>query len=206
MNRALFAVGVACVALGVARTLGVAGPTLPGGAYGFVGVAAVAALAAGVALYRDADGDRAPRRSAHPPTRSKPRRPGADAADAVDDLRVVGRRADVADGRRDLHDRLHAVAVDALVAKRDLDEATARDRLAAGTWTTDEEAAACFVDGPTPPLSLRDQIAALRSGDPPYARRVRRALTALDRIEADRSTRDRVEADRSNPDRVGVDK
>lgn len=186
MNRPLFVVGVACVALGVARTLGVAGPTLPGGAYGFVAVAAGAALSAGVALYRDAGGDPASRSSSQAPTRSRPRRPGADAADAIDDVRVVGRRADVADGRSDLHDRLHAVAVDVLVAKRDLDEATVRDRLATGAWTTDPAAAACFVDGPTPPLSVRDQIAALRSGDPPYAHRVRRALAELDRVEADR--------------------
>lgn len=205
MNRPLFAVGVACIALGVARTLGVGGPALPGGAYGFVAVAAVAALAAGVALYRDAGDDPVPRSSARPPTRSRPRRPGAEAADAIDDLRVVGRRTDVADGRRDLHDRLHAVAVDVLVAKRDLDEATARDRLATGAWTADADAAACFVDGPTPPLSVRDQVAALRSGDPPYARRVRRALAELDRVESDRSNRDRVDADRSNRDRAAAD-
>jgi hypothetical protein len=198
VNRWLFVVGAACIALGVGRTLGVPGPALPGGAYGFVAVAAVAALAAGVALYRDADGDPPPGSTSRPPTRSRPQRPGADAADAIDDLRVVGRRAAAADGRRDLHDRLHAIAVDVLVAKRDVDEATARDRLAAGEWTTDPEAAACFVDGPTPPLSARDQFAALRSGDPPYARRVRRALAELDRVEGDRSKRDRAAADGVN--------
>jgi hypothetical protein len=216
VNRPLFAVGVACIALGVARMLGVAGPALPGGAYGFVAVAVLAALSAGAALYRDAAGDPAPRSPSPPPTRSTPRRPGADAAHAIDDLRVVGRRADVADGRRDLHDRLHAVAVDVLVAKRDLDEATARDRLATGAWTADAAAAACFVDGPMPPLSVRDQLAALRSGDPPYAHRVRRTLAELARVEADRSdhgsgevdrsSRDSVEADRSDRDSVDVDR
>ncbi|MFC6955541.1 DUF7269 family protein [Halorubellus litoreus] len=184
MNRALFAVGAACVAVGVARLAGVVGPVLPGGAYGFLAVAVLAVVVAGVTLYRDATDDDSPERAA-PPERSRPRRPGAAAARAIADLRVVGRRADADDGRRELHDRLESLAVDVLVAKRDVDASTARDQLASGAWTDDPTAAACFVDGPIPPLSARDQFAALRSGDPPYARRVRRALAELDRVEGD---------------------
>lgn len=183
MNRALFAAGVACLALGVARVAGLGVPALPGGAYGFVAVAALAAVVAAVALYRDAGGT-TPAVSA-PPERSRPRRPGDDAARAIAALRVVGRRADAEDGRGALHDRLEALAVDVLVAKRDVDAATARERLATGAWTDDPVAAACFVDGPVPPLSARDQLGALRSGEPPYARRVRRALAELDRVEGD---------------------
>ncbi|WP_323675580.1 hypothetical protein [Halorubellus sp. PRR65] len=184
MNRALFAAGATCLSLGVARLAGVGGPVLPGGAYAFLAVAVLAAAVAGVALSRDArvDGERG---VAEPPEQARPRRPGAGARRALDDLRVVGRRADEDDGRRELHDRLEALAVDVLVAKRDVDEPTAREWLASGSWTDDPTAAACFVDGPVPALSARDQLAALRSGDPPYARRVRRALAELDRLEAD---------------------
>ncbi|WP_227133613.1 DUF7269 family protein [Halorubellus salinus] len=184
MNRALFAAGTVCVALGIGRLAGVVGPVLPGGAYGFVAVAVLAMGVAGVALYRDAGDEDAPTVAA-PPEQARPRRPGAAASRAIADLRVVGRRADAADGRCALHDRLEALAVDVLVAKRDVDAATARELLASGAWTDDPVAAACFVDGPVPPLSARDQVAALRSGAPPYARRVRRALAELDRVEDD---------------------
>lgn len=184
MNRGVVAVGGCCVALGLARTLGWLAFSLPGGTYGFVTSAAVAAVVAGVALHRDGR-EGATVDVTAPPARRRPVRPGVEAADAIADLRVVGRRATADDGRTALRERLQSLAVDVLVAKRDVTPATARDRLEAGDWTDDPEAAAFFADGTIPALSTRDQLAALRSGDPPFARRARRVLAELDELEGD---------------------
>jgi hypothetical protein len=184
VNRVRLAVGVACVAAGVALTVGVEAPAIPGGTYGFVAVGSTAAIVAGVALYRDGRTATGTSVTA-PPTQARPQRPGEAVADAIDDLRVVGRRQDATDGRRQVSERLESLAVDVLVAKRDVTAATARDRLESGAWTDDPAAAAFFVDGPVPPLTVRDQVAALRSGDPPFARRARHVLAELHRLEGD---------------------
>ncbi|WP_439027278.1 DUF7269 family protein [Haloarchaeobius sp. DT45] len=180
MRRWLLVPGVACIAAGLATTVA---PGLAAGAGLAVVVLVVGGVtAAGAALvlgYRSGGG---PADRVESPGPTTPTDPGAAVDALLDDVTATGRRRGD-DTRREVYDRIEAVAVDVLVARYDCTAETAREWLAAGTWTDDEAAAAFFTEGLQPAYSTTDHLRTVRTGDPPVRRRARRALAELTAIE-----------------------
>lgn len=83
--------------------------------------------------------------------------------------------------RRAIRDRLDELAISVLVRDGD-NEATARERLARGTWTDDPYAAAFFAEERASEVSLEDRLRAAFSSEPNSRKRARHAVDALARI------------------------
>ncbi|RJS95801.1 hypothetical protein D3261_19395 [Halococcus sp. IIIV-5B] len=176
------AVGIGCVLAGLAV---VVAPSLAVGVtpslLTLVGV--VAGLAGAAAVYERATTDE---QRTEPPTPERPLSvptPGAELDRQLDALGSRGRRFGIGE-RRSIRDRLDELAVAVLVRDGE-SEATARERLAAGTWTDDPHAAAFFAEAHASDVPLEERLRAAFSGEPSPRRRARHAIDALARI-ADR--------------------
>ena len=175
IRRLLLGVGFASVGAGLLVLLTpvaapVSVPVLPA-----LGLVALAALAVGglVALGRSAEGART---YDLPDPTAGVRAPG----DAFDERLAAVSVRDTAD-RAEIRDRLRAVAVTVLVDTTAPDRATARERLAEGTWTDDPQARAFFTDSSP---SLRARARTVLTGEPTFVRRARRVVAVVaDRAE-----------------------
>jgi hypothetical protein len=107
--------------------------------------------------------------------------PGADFDAAV--ATGAGSSIRAASSREEVRERLRAAAVEAVVAAEGVDEATATDRVAAGTWT-DDRVAAALLAGERPPLRAR--VAALVARESRFERAARRTVTAVATLEEGR--------------------
>ncbi|MDS0260729.1 DUF58 domain-containing protein [Haloarcula sp. S1CR25-12] len=120
-----------------------------------------------------------------PESRPGYRAVGGELADLFAEMGLAGRRqveSEELTARERLRATLRELAVDVLGRTDGWDAETARERLADGTWTDDEAAAAFFAEGYAPPVS---RLAYLPVGRPdlPFARRGRRVVAALaDRV------------------------
>jgi uncharacterized protein (DUF58 family) len=93
----------------------------------------------------------------------------------------------------DLRHRLHETAVAVLSKHAGWSPSTAQERLDDGSWTDDPEAAALFADGP---VSARDHVRSLVSGEPPVRKRARHAADALYEL----ATGDEPGGDQASPE------
>lgn len=179
IRRALLVVGFACVGGGLLFLLTpvpapVTVPIVPA-----LGLVALVALAVGslVALGRSTDGAR----TYDLPEPSAGVRVPGDEFDRR--LAAASVRADGSD-HAPLRDRLEPAAVTVLVDTTGCDRATARQRLADGTWTDDPKARAFFTDAEP---SLGARVRTVLTGDPTVVRRARRAVAVLsERTEGER--------------------
>lgn len=80
--------------------------------------------------------------------------------------------------------RLEVAAVGAIVRAEGCSEETARETLAAGTWTDDDAAASLFADGVEEPRSTFATFRHRLRGDRPFQHRARRAATEIGRLSA----------------------
>lgn len=177
IRRALLVGGVVSTAAGLVLLLTpvrapVAVPLLP-----VLGVLALVALAVGalVALDRTSGGVET---AELPDPSAGVRVPGDEFEERLD---AVSARPDATD-REELRDRLERVAVTALVESSGSDRATARERLADGTWTDDPRASAFFVGRPP---SLRARLRTVVTGESTFVRRARRVVAVLAAREGD---------------------
>lgn len=87
--------------------------------------------------------------------------------------------------QRDVRDRLHRVAVDALATYEHCTAEEARERIEEGTWTDDPVAASFLSDSvPAPPLGVRlRQLVRRESG---FGYRVARTVDAIDALQEGR--------------------
>lgn len=80
-------------------------------------------------------------------------------------------------------DELRAVAAETLVARGDCDPREARKRVAEGTWTDDEVAAALLADGASVPIRAR--LSALARRESAFRFAARRTAAALAAVRED---------------------
>lgn len=130
---------------------------------------AVALLYAGVPLYRRWKHEPVEPSGPDPETPVRFPTPGKE----VDDMLAVAASIDpyTADRRRRLRRRLRDAAVDAVEQREGCDAETAREMVAAGTWTDDPIAASYLTDGP---VTVAD-------ADEPLPKRFRLRLSAPSR-------------------------
>lgn len=163
--------GALSVGLGLAASGLVAGPVLRAG---FL-LAAVAAAAGGAVslVVRSLEGP-TDRSLGHDPNRPGVERPG----EGIDRRLAAAADGDVR-AREELTDRLEDAAVAVLARRAGIDRERARERLRAGEWTDDHEAAALFAaEGPHRP-SLTDRVRRALGGESSFRRRFERATEAL---------------------------
>lgn len=177
------AVALAGLAVAVAPSLLGANP-LPAALVAAVGLLALAAgLRAGLSRLR---GNADPPDLPSPELRAPAAVPGGEFDDRLD--RAARRGVRAAGDRGAVRDALEATAVAVLVRSDGDSPERARERLAAGTWTDDPEAAAFFrpATAPAGPLELLRTTA---TGDSTFRRRADRAVAALERrIDGDGSS------------------
>lgn len=180
LRRLPLAVGVLALAAGVGLAIGVVpSPSVVLATGAFVVTVLVGAVVAGAALVdRATEG---PRSEPLPDPGG-----GADAdvpGDEVDRL-LASIASDEATHGADLAERIEGVAVSTVARETDCSPETARERLAAGTWTDDERAAAFFATA-APAPSVRDRLRAVVRGESTRQRRAARAIDALYRLTED---------------------
>ncbi|WP_246985937.1 DUF7269 family protein [Halorientalis marina] len=170
IRRLLFGIGFASAGTGLLLLLTPVGapvsvPVLPA-----LGLVALAVLAVGgvVALGRSAEGART---YDLPDPAAGVRAPG----DAFDERLATVSVRDATD-RAEIRDRLRTVAAAVLVDTTGCDRATARDRLAEGTWTDDPMARAFFTESPP---SFRARVRTVLTGEPTFVRRARRVVAVI---------------------------
>jgi uncharacterized repeat protein (TIGR01451 family) len=123
----------------------------------------------------------------NPETRPTYRQPGADFAELIDAVSLVGRRKLTSDWkpesttetpREHLRETLQELAVGILAMTDGWPRETAIDRLDDGTWTDDDQATSFFSEGFCPPVS---RLAYFPVGDTdlPYAKRARHVVSEL---------------------------
>lgn len=95
--------------------------------------------------------------------------------------RTGGRTLRAVTGRRELQQRVRAVAATTLAATAGLSEAEAVRRIEEGTWTDDRVAAQFLADGPLP---LSASLRALVRGESRFRFGVRRAVAAVAALDA----------------------
>lgn len=179
-GRFLAAVGVATVAAGVAVLLvpGLAESVGLSSTDAVVTALAVLALVQGIGAV--ASRVRGRRRAASLPEVEK-RLPAPVPGDEFDaELAALpGRGPEERDRvRASTRERLESVAVRVL-ARRGLDESTARRHLRAGTWTADEPAAAFFLPPAERELALGARIRTALGAEHAFQRRARRTAAAI---------------------------
>lgn len=173
VRRLPLAVGLLALLAGAAMVLGLL-PTLPEEARSlpFVVVVLAGALLGAAATFTRAEtGPRseplpAPERAADAGT------PGA----AID--RRLARIESDDEARAALEERLEAIAVATITRTEGCSPTEARDRLADGTWTDDERAAAFFATDPPAP-AIGDHLRSLATGVTPTRRRATHAIDEL---------------------------
>lgn len=120
--------------------------------------------------------------------------PGASIADRLDSVGILGHHA-VTEGvdesvlldaieertlpREQLEATLRERAIGVLTRTTGCSRAEATERLADGSWTDDERAAAFFAGELAPALSWRHRVPGVPAPEPPFARRARHAIAAL---------------------------
>lgn len=173
VRRLPLAVGVLALLAGTAVALGLA-PPLPSAAESvlFVAVVLVGGLAAARAvLTRAGEGPE----SDPLPSPSRTVDAGIP-GDAID--RGLGRIASDPDAREELRERIEAIAVATVARTEGCSPAVARERLAAGTWTDDERAAAFFIEDPPSP-SMGQRVRSFVRGESVARRRAAHAIDEL---------------------------
>lgn len=120
--------------------------------------------------------------------------PGASIADSLDSVGILGHHAvaesvdesvllDALDERTLPREQLEATlrerAIEVLTRTTGCSRAEATDRLADGSWTDDERAAAFFAGELAPALSWRHRVPGVPSPDLPFARRAHHVIAAL---------------------------
>lgn len=176
VRRLPLAVGVLALVTGTAFALGL-GPSLPAPAESilFVAVVLVGGLVAGVAtLARVAEGPRSDPLPT-PGASGRARVPGA-----VVDRRLAALGSADEQERGALRERIEAVAVATIARAEDCSPDEARRQLEAWTWTDDEHAAAYF-SGDSPPRSIGERARSLVRGESAAQRTATRVIAALHR-------------------------
>jgi len=105
--------------------------------------------------------------------------PGTEFARRVDAIGWTDRRDAKPANRRELRDDLRDVAASALSRADGASPSEVETRLDDGSWTDDPVASAFFAGDLVPSLSPSGYVRALVRGEPPFARRARRAVAAL---------------------------
>lgn len=117
----------------------------------------------------------------NPESRPSYRSAGSAFARLLEDVTLAGRRElddDTETGRERLHAALHDLAVRVLGRTEGWPPEAATERLSAGDWTDDAEAAAFFTDGLAPPVSRRAYLPWSRTVSP-LVGRVHHVVAAL---------------------------
>lgn len=178
LRRVAVAVGVAGAVGGLAVIVaGSAGPLAIDGA--LAAVAGLLALVQGVRYGFER------RRSSYeetavadPEARYAAPIPGADVDESI--ATAVGSSIVAASTAEDVRERLREAAVGTIAATEGVDEATAADRIASGTWTDDPLATAFLADERYP---IRARLAAALARESAFERGARRAVAALATLE-----------------------